>query len=288
MTRRSSTNLTLAIAATALLAAAPAARAQVELTLIADQTTPVPGYPMEIFSGFGEGTPVIFGPLVLFYGSYPSGSGIYVGTGDDIGPVADETTVAPDSGGATFDGFVDSFSADAGAVTFPGIVGGAVGIYRGNGLTLSDVVEEGDPIPGTTATFTEVRFPSIAAGDIAFFGEASDGGVGIYLENGSLVTVADDETVIPGGGADTFTTFGTPHASGGEVAFLGEDFAAGRLGLYIGSGGPLTTVVDETTSPPEPARPSRCWGATPSMPAWWRSPDRAPASPASTWGAAAP
>jgi hypothetical protein len=34
------------------------------------------------------------------------------------------------------------------------------------------------------------------------------------------------------------------------VAFAGGDFGAGRLGLYIGSGGPLTTVVDETTSPP--------------------------------------
>jgi hypothetical protein len=234
----------------ALLAAAPAARAQADLTLIADQDTPVPGFPMETFSDFGEGAPVLAGPLVIFFGAYPSGSGIYVGAGGDLETVADETTVAPGSGGATFDGFVDTVSIESGSAAFSGFAGGAVGIYSSNALFLSDRVREGDPVPGTAATFTDVRLPSTSSGDVAFLGEASDGGLGIYLDDGSLVTIADDETVIPGAGADTFTSFENPLVSGGEVAFAGGDFGAGRLGLYIGSGGPLTTGVDEPTSPP--------------------------------------
>jgi hypothetical protein len=238
------------LAALALLAAAPSAWAQAELTLIADETTPVPGFPMETYSEFGEGKPVISGSDVSFYGGYPSGSGIYVGDGTAIEIVADQTTDDPEGSAETFQPFPDWTWIDGPFVSFVGLLLGQPGVYLANGSAIGTVVERGDPVPGSAETFEELRDPTTSSGVVAFLGEASGGGTGVYLVAGPVVTVADETTPIPGGSGETFDSFDTPIASGTEVAFVGSNFMAGRVGLYVGSGGPLTVVADDTTSPP--------------------------------------
>lgn len=238
------------LAALALLAAAPAARAQVELTLIADETTPVPGFPMETYDDFGEGKPVISGSDVSFYGGYPSGSGIYVGDGTAIETVADQTTDDPEGSAETFQPFPDWTWIDGSFVSFVGLLLGQPGVYLSDGASIATVAERGDPVPGTAETFDGFQVPTVSSGAVAFRAETSGGGEGLYLADGPLVTVADLTTPIPGGSGETFSSFGIPIVSGAEVAFVGTSFLAGRAGLYVGSGGPLTVVVDDSTSPP--------------------------------------
>lgn len=242
------------------LTAAPPVRAQAELTLIADETTPVPGFPMETYSEFGEGFPVISGSDVTFYGAYPSGSGIYVGDGTAIETVADQTTDDPEGSAETFQPFPDWPWIDGSFVSFIGILLGQPGVYLSDGSSIATVVERGDPVPGSAETFEDLYVPSVSAGAVAFRAETSDGGEGVYLADGPLMTVADHTTPIPGGSGETFSFFGVPVVSGSEVAFVGTSFMAGRAGLYVGSGGPLTVVADDTTSPPGTAESFTSFG----------------------------
>src|SRR4051794_36626228 len=60
--------------------------------------------------------------------------------------------------------------------------------------------------------------------------------------------VADTNTAIPGG-TDNFAATGAPAVSGGVVTFRGTG-SSGQQGLYSGSGGALTRLVDLNTAIP--------------------------------------
>ena len=243
-----------AVVCFAAFAAAGPLAAQVTLTRIVDIGTAVPGGGGEAFDDLGEGDPVLSGLDVSFFGSYPSGSGIFRGDGTTIVTVADETTDDPDGSAETLNGYRDVTWLDGSWTTFLAAVLSDPGIFLSDGVSLATVAENGDPFPGG-GSFSDFGTPSVEAGRVAFLGEADDGGIGVFLADGSLVTIADDTTPIPGSGGDTFADFDGPTVDGSQVGFVGRNFAAGRAGVYLGSGGPLTVVADVSDTPPGGSSP---------------------------------
>lgn len=233
-----------------VLLSTASARAQVTFTRIADPSTIRPGSGGETFDEFGEGSPVISGAEVSFFGGSASGSGIYVGDGVSVTMIADRSTDDPEGSAETFGKFSDATWIDGPYVAFIGSLLAEPGVYLSDGGSITKVAERGDPVPGSAASFQSLWRPTVSGGLVAFGGEADDGGVGVYLADGSLITIADDSTAIPGGSGETFVAFGDALVSGSEVAFYGDDFGSNRFGLYLGAGGPLTVIADDTTPVP--------------------------------------
>ncbi len=112
------------------------------------------------------------------------------------------------------------------------------------------------PVYAVTVDYTFTRVagdgfsPSISEGNVAFipFGHA---GVSKWI-NGTLLTVADDNTIMPGQNF-RFDGFDRPIIDGKDVAFEGSGFdASGQefYGIYKESGGVLTKIVDHDTVRP--------------------------------------
>jgi hypothetical protein len=79
--------------------------------------------------------------------------------------------------------------------------------------------------PGWTPESTTFGVPAVDAGVVAFVAGGTtptgDHGVGIYTgSGGSLTTVADNTTLVPG---STFAWFYAPSISAGNVAFVAND-----------------------------------------------------------------
>jgi len=73
---------------------------------------------------------------------------------------------------------------------------------------------------------------------------------GAFLAHaGTVSVVADDTTVIPGGGGTFGSFYESPAVSGDDVAFTASD-ANGDLGVYARLGGSLVKVADATTTEP--------------------------------------
>ena len=242
----------LAATAAVVLAATllPAARGDVvTFTKLADSATATPG---------GAGTftrftfPALSGGTATFIGGDANDTrGVYRSTGGVLSTVADTNTVAPGSGGRTFE-FFESPAVGGGRIAFggtydavPGDLGSAVaGLYTAPaaGGAVSRVFDATTASPGGGRTFTDVFSPSInAAGTIAF-GAVDDGpfreNYGVYTtaaSGGPLTTIADGATAIPGRAGQTFgfATAATIDDTG-AVAFRGDNGSFGDPdGLYL-------------------------------------------------------
>lgn len=108
-------------------------------------------------------------------------------------------------------------------------------------------------IPGGSATFTNIGFPSVSNSIVAFSGAAPAlGQGGIYAVpagGGVLTTVVDWNTLIPGG-TGTFTSTPMESFFGNTVVFVGT--GTNQRGIYTGSvmGGSLSVVADRNTPIP--------------------------------------
>jgi hypothetical protein len=176
---------------------------------------------------------------VAFQGHYLGGWGFFSGDG---GPL---TTIVKSGDPASFGAFAgfDVFSAaiSGNNVAFMGGVGGSVGIFIGNGGPLVPIVITGDPAPN--GEFRSFREPAISGDKAAFYATYSHG-PGIFAGSGGPLTRIVNRGESTSGG--TFADFGHVALSGDMVAFDGSYEGSLGLrgrGLFVGDGGPLTTVI---------------------------------------------
>jgi hypothetical protein len=134
-------------------------------------------------------------------------------------------------------------------------------------ITFRLAADTSTAIPGGTGSFTTFFSPTdlvhppapcISFGAVAFFG-AGTGQQGVYMvPPGSLISVADLATAIPGG-SGTFTSFspqpsigpvaGCPGGCSKSVAILGYG-EAGQQGIYMIPPGPPCKMADVSTAIP--------------------------------------
>lgn len=188
--------------------------------------------------------------------------------------IGDTNTAVP--GGVGNFGFLEYPSLHDQTVAFLGRgVNGKQGIYRSVGGTLSTVVDTTTVIPGTSGTFSYFSSPSVAGGNLAFYGGGSVNGTtvrGIYKNIGGVLNrVADTSTSIPGISNSRFTGFSSfPSLNTNDVAFSGSGQAMRTIrqrcgyytfctyyetryfsGIYKEVGGTLSRAVDSMSLVPD-------------------------------------
>ena len=120
-----------------------------------------------------------------------------------------------------------------GGVAFRGIAGdGQEGIYVFDGAELTKAADTNTLVPGAIGRFTRVVGPTMSGRSVAFAGEASSGERGLYVFNGTTLSlIADSHTLRPDS-PDTFTGFSAPPAiSDGNMAFSAR--SGTQEGLYL-------------------------------------------------------
>ena len=216
------------------------------LTQIADRQTPVPE---------GNGTllffwnrPVVDGDTVVFpaSGSDPGHNGLYSSRNGVLTRLADTGTPVP-AGSGNF-AFLGTPAVDDGIVAFAGFDQTfRPGIYSSTAGTLARIADSQTTIPGSTTTFGSFGNPVVDNGLVAFGAlDSAFNPAGLYAsEGGSLITLADLQTPVPGG-QGVFSGFGTgPVLGAGSVAFVGGD-TTGTQGIYVRRNGTLHKVISAT------------------------------------------
>jgi hypothetical protein len=154
--------------------------------------------------------------------------------------IVDTTIVGPT--GSTFTK-LDQPTISGDMVAFVGTYNSGHGIFRGNGGSLTTIVKKGES--GPAGSFGFVAAPSISGDNVAFYGGMSDSlqTSGIFVgSGGQLITIALARDSAPIG---EFFSFDNPSSSGGNVAFFasfGADASHQSSGIFVGSGGSLTTI----------------------------------------------
>ncbi len=102
------------------------------------------------------------------------------------------------------------------------------------GFLFTKIADTSTPIPGGTGDFTGFAVaPALSGSTAAFFGLGSGIQEGLYTgTGGTLTTIADTNTTIPGGTGSKYSSFASPSISGGTVAFSGLAVQSG--GVYDG------------------------------------------------------
>jgi hypothetical protein len=167
--------------------------------------------------------------------------GIFARSGGPFITIADSS--------ASLNGFVQPSINDSGTVTFRVFIGpgdsGGVWIFKGNGGPLTPIANN------RSGVFYELGgFPSInSAGVVAFeagllLGGQASGGPGLFVGNGGpLISIATSYLFTPGSPFAGFTVAPSINDSG-TVAFMGSIEQGNGSGIFLGSGGPITTVGD--------------------------------------------
>jgi hypothetical protein len=229
---------------------------------VADTRTPVP-------AGTGNfvefGLPSIRGGTVAFRADGDMGQkGVYARVGGTLTTVADLNTQAP-GGGGNFTFFFRAIServsiSTDGRVSFIGRTADRRAIYTNQTGPLTILVDDTFPVPGNPGgKFSGFTALSYDGGQVAFTG-GGPGFEGLYLADGSSISlVADLATPIPGG-TGNFSGFGSSSGAGrpslhaGDVVFIGEGGLdpSGRdqSGIYGLIGGTLTVIADRHTLVP--------------------------------------
>jgi hypothetical protein len=137
--------------------------------------------------------------------------------------------------------------------------GGQTGLFARLNGTLLKIADLNTPIPGGSGNFTGFggsvsapTDPCISGDSAVFVGTGSGGQAGLYARiSGSLVTIADTATAIPGG-VGTFNAIpGDPCISGDAAAFIGAG-TSGQQGIYLRAqpGDPSRLVANLSTAIP--------------------------------------
>jgi hypothetical protein len=222
------------------------------LTTVADQSTPIPGG-MGSFDRFKLG-PSIAAGRVAFENldlSFPLERGVYLWSGGLLQAVADLTTPIPGSTGSFSDFVGFSSLDDDGALAFIGRGNAPVeGIYIDDGVSLRVVVDTNTPVPGDGVSFHSFgNHVSLSQGQVAFRGVTADGHMGIYVGDGSQLSLVADESTPAPGTDGTLASFGEPCLDAGNAAFRALVFrpsASNGFGIYTTFGGSLAKVIDTT------------------------------------------
>lgn len=124
----------------------------------------------------------------------------------------------------------------------------AFGSFAAAQITITRIADTNTLMPSQAFTFDGFGGVSIDGDNVSFSGRSNSGYEGIFVsQSGSLSTIADTTTLIPGTG-DTFTLFTGLWAEGGNYAILGFD-ANSDPGVYRFDG-TLSTVANATTNYP--------------------------------------
>jgi hypothetical protein len=220
------------------------------LQKLADSNTPIPGS-VGNFDNFNEAE--IRGGTVAFFGANGFvSSGIYASSGGSLTRVADLNTAVPDGIG-NFQYFVPEVAVDDGRVLFTGLGSfSTAGLYSFAAGSLTTVVDFNMVMPGSGIPFGGFFGPAARAGNLAFgafgsFNPFSTQGL-FTLIDGSLATVVDMNTPIPGGSGN-FAFFGNPSFDGSNVAFIGFDSTFTLHGIYVADSTGALGVIANTTTP---------------------------------------
>jgi len=180
--------------------------------------------------------------------------------------IAQSGQTAPDGNG-TFSSFIGGAINNSGQVAFQGNLAGTsggssddVGIFRGGGDSLTQIVRAGQSAPDGNGTFSSV-FSSFSPslnnlGQVVFFaglaGTSDGSGSGIFLgSGGSLTQIARRGQAAPDGDG-WFSDFHNPSLNDlGQVAFRGSLSGSSNVGVFLGSGGSLTQIARRNQAAPD-------------------------------------
>lgn len=233
----------------------------------------------------GDGTFANFGPAsisplindagqVTFFDNLNNTSldrGIFRGSGTpaSLTTIVRKNDPAPDGNGV-IDTFGDHALNNLGQVAFrsslTGTSGGSadnLGLYRGDGTTLVEIVRKGDTAPGGNGMFSIIDedFVLNDAGQVAFFAilSGTSGGSndnqGVFRSDGTtLVEIARKGDAAPDGNG-TFIGLNDPAINNaGQAAFRGNlDGTSGgeTAGVFIGDGVTLGQIVRKVDAAPD-------------------------------------
>jgi PEP-CTERM motif len=222
---------------------------------ITDTSAAIPGGTGNFIS---LGVSSLDGGTVAFLGLGSSGQvGIYASViGGLVTPVVDRNTSIP-VGVGNFTSFGVP-SLNGGTVAFNGS-----GLSQQNGIytavvggPVTPVADRNTPIPGGTGNFQGFSgTPSLHGGTVAFTGLVSSlpqrDGIYASVIGGPVISVADQNTPIPGGVGNFVSFLDNPSLDNGVVAFRGFDQNQIQQGIYAATlGGQVTSVVDINTPIP--------------------------------------
>ncbi len=195
-------------------------------------------------------------------------TGVFVGNGTSLIQVSR----AGDS--AAGDGIFNNYNPvkvnDAGVATFVGFLGGTsggngnnVGVYFGNGSSMTEVVREGDAAPDADGTFSDNfnTSPGInESSQIAFraqlngtsSGSAND--TGIFLYSGSSLTQVVREGQAAPDADGTFGNLTSPPAinNAGQLVFYANmNGTANTQGIFLATGSTITQIARNGQAAPD-------------------------------------
>lgn len=211
------------------------------LSVVADRTTGLPGYPPGTTMIDFESCAASGGRAAFTYMSpYVAANGAFEVSGAGAGPLVTETTPIPGMPGMTFQAYSlalygTGLSADSQQIAFTayhpifpidGVYAEQAGVVR----LLADVFT---PIPGGLGTFATLHnpvgfnHPAAAGGKVLFWGQGQSGSSGLYLWDGAATSVVfDASTPTPGGPA------------GAQYSPIGEYDFDGTSAIFTASGYP--------------------------------------------------
>jgi hypothetical protein len=192
------------------------------------------------------GEPVINQGDIAFDGAQNSGtlalSGVYeqASSTAPLSRVVDSTVSLPY---VAFSGINPSYSTterpsvDAGVVAFD-VSSGLNGIYTSNGSSYNLIASQASQIPGDSKDFLFTTKPSISDGVLVFEGTRGSGSTstedGIYAwQNGTIRTVINDATTLPGGYTNEGTVDRYLTANEPAIQFYGLNAAGTGLAVYV-------------------------------------------------------
>ncbi|MGC1273966.1 MAG: PEP-CTERM sorting domain-containing protein [Planctomycetaceae bacterium] len=216
--------------------------------------TPIPETSGLTFTRFA-GTSISNG-TVLFTGSDQVNVwGVYTSDGGTLSRLVDSTAPIP-GGTGNFDLF-SSPRTDGSSVVFVGddLDTTQSGVYTVpfSGGAATRIADTSTSLPGGGSIDTYLS-ADVNGGTVAVEGFLNPAGEGIYtIVGGNVTTIVDTNTLAPGT-TSNFDRFSSPQlAADGTVVFQGDTdqfSTTGFQGIYTGTGGALTTVVDSSDAMP--------------------------------------
>jgi hypothetical protein len=157
--------------------------------------------------------------------------------------IADTSTAAPSG---TFTTFIGA-TASGGTAAFYGSYSGGSGIFRSDGGAATSIVQLNQSTPfGTFANF-DGTLP--ISGNTVAFQASYVGGTGIFTGSGGALTkIVQSGDTVPG--VPTLEKLAAPAISGSNVSFRALYSGGAGAGIFMGSGGALTTVVKSGDASP--------------------------------------
>jgi hypothetical protein len=218
-------------------------------------------------SHFNDAGQATFYSLLDGSSNWPDDSvGIFRADGANLVQIAREGQAAPDGNGSFTNFWTNPVLNNAGQAAFRAEFSGtsngffdSFAIVRGDGISLTQIVRQGQTAPDGIHTFSQlIDKPSInKAGQVAFNGDLSGIGTGIFLGDGGMLTqiALCNQTAPDGNGR--FSVLGPPDLNdAGQAVFLGQftNTSGGSTddrGLFRGDGSTLTQIVRRGQASPD-------------------------------------